>query len=81
MAKTIGKSGGYTVKHNYPNDHLPVHAHVYGDDIHRGSHGIRIGLDGNPIKGEPSLSPSARKAIRKLLKAIRKALIPWGGKI
>jgi len=79
MSKSIGKYGGYEVKHNYPNDHYPPHVHIYGDDIHKGSHGIRIGLDGNPLKGEPSLPPGARKAIKKLMDAIAKALLPWIG--
>ena len=50
MSKSIGKYGGYEVKHNYPNDHYPSHVHIYGDDIYKGSHGIRIGLDG-PLEG------------------------------
>ena len=79
MSKPVGKYGGYEVRHNYPNDHQPPHVHIYGDDIHRGSHGIRVGLDGNPLKGEPELSPGARRAIRKLMDAIAKALMPWKG--
>ena len=69
MAITIGKSGGYTVK-KYPNDHEPPHVHIYGDDINDKLHGIRIGLDGNPLPGQSSLPPGARKAIKKLLKLI-----------
>ena len=77
MAKSIGKYGGYEVKHNYPNDHEPLHVHIYGDDIHRGSHGIRVGLDGNPLKGEPKLSPGAKRAIKQLMDRIIKVLSEW----
>ena len=79
MAKFVGKYDGYEVKHNYPNDHQTPYVHIYGDDIHRGSHGIRVGLEGNPLKGEPDLTPGARRAIRKLMDAIAKALMPWKG--
>ena len=79
VAKRIGKYGGYEIKHNYPNDHQPPHVHVYGDDIHRGSHGIRVGLDGTPLKGEPELPIGARKAVKKLIKEIIDALGPWIG--
>ena len=77
MTKIIGKSGGYTVKHNYPIDHYPTHFHIYGDDIHQGSHGIRVGLDGNPLKWEPNLPYGVRKAIKKLWKEIINALEQW----
>ncbi|MDE5868413.1 MAG: hypothetical protein K2H02_05660, partial [Anaeroplasmataceae bacterium] len=78
MAANVGKSGGYRVKHYYPNDHQPPHVHIYGDDI-KGSHGIRVGLDGKPLKGEPSLSPQAKNAITKLLEVIKEVLGPWIG--
>ena len=77
MSKLVGNYGGYEVRHNYPNDHEPPHVHIYGDDIHRGSHGIRVGMDGKPLKGEPNLSPKARRAIKKLLEIIRKTIKPW----
>ena len=79
MAKKVGKYGGYKVNHNYPNDHQPAHVHVYGDDIHRGSHGIRVGIDGKPLEGEPELPSGARKAVKKLLNDIIDALKPWIG--
>ena len=78
MAIKIGKSGGYRVDHYYPGDHDPIHVHIRGDDIHNG-HGIRVGLDGNPLPGEPSLPPGARRALRKLWEKILKALAPWMG--
>ena len=79
MSKSIDKYGGYEVKHNYSNDHYPPHVHIYGDDIHKGSHEIRIVLDGNLLKWEPPLPLGARKAIKKLMDAIAKALLPWIG--
>ena len=73
MAITIGKSGGYIVK-KHPNDHDPSHAHIFGDDIPDKAHGIRIGLDGKPLPGEGKLPPGAKKAIKRLLEQIIKAL-------
>ena len=69
----IGKSGGYIIK-KYPNDHDPSHVHIYGDDIPDKTHGIRIGSDGKPLPGEGKLPPGAKKAIKKLLEQILKAL-------
>ena len=65
MASRIGKSGGYRVDHHYLNDHDPIHVHISGDDI-RGDRVIRVGLDGNPLPGEPKLPPGARRAFWKL---------------
>ena len=76
MASRIGKSGGYRIDHYYPNDHDPIHVHVRGDDI-PDSHGIRVGLDGEPLPGESKLPPGAKKALRKLWEAIIKALKPF----
>lgn len=73
MASIIGKSGGYTVK-KFPNDHDPTHVHIFGDDIADKAHGIRIGLDGNPLPGQGKLPPGARKALKKLWELILKAL-------
>ena len=73
MAYIIGKSGGYTVK-KFPNDHDPTHVHIFGDDIADKAHGIRIGLDGNPLPGQGKLPPGARKALKKLWELILKAL-------
>ena len=72
-ASIIGKSGGYTVK-KFSNEHNPPHVHIYGDDILDKAHGIRIGLDGNPLPGEGKLPPGARKALKKLWELILKAL-------
>ena len=76
MAYKIGKSGGYRVDHHYPNDHDPIHVHISGDDI-RGDHGIRVGLDGNPLPGEPKLPPGAKRAFWKLWKIIINSLRPF----
>ena len=73
MTYTVGKSGGYIVK-KYPNDHDPSHVHIYGDDIPDKAHGIRIGSDGKPLPGQGKLPPGAKKAIKKLLEQILKAL-------
>ena len=74
MASIIGKSGGYTVK-KFPNDHDPTHVHIFGDDIADKAHGIKVGLDGNPLPGQGKLPPGARKALKKLWKLIIKALL------
>ena len=74
LAAMIGKSGGYRVNHYYPNDHEPTHVHIFGDDIADKAHGIRVGLNGNPLPGEPSLPSGAKKALRKLWKPIIEAL-------
>ena len=74
----IGKSNGYRVDHYYPNDHEPIHIHIRGDDIPN-PHGIRVGLDGKPLPGEPKLPTGAKKAIIKLWQKIITALTPWGG--
>ncbi len=74
MAAVIGKSGGYIVK-KLPNDHDPAHVHIYGDNIANKAHGIRVGLDGNPLPGEKELPPGARKAIKKLWELIIKPLL------
>ncbi len=73
MASIIEKSGGYMVK-KFPNDHDPTHVHIFGDDIADKAHGIRIGLDGDPLPGQGKLPPGARKALKKLWKLISKAL-------
>ena len=72
----IGKSGGYIIDHYYPDDHDPIHIHIRGDDI-RSPHGIRIGLDGKPLPGEPELPYGARKALKKMWSVIIEALKQW----
>ena len=74
MAAILGKSGGYTVK-QFPNDHDPAHVHIFGDDIADKAHGIRIGIDGNPLPGQGKLPPGAKKALKKLWEKILRALL------
>lgn len=66
MTAILGKSGGYTVK-QYPNNHDPAHVHIFGDDIADKAHGIRIGIDGNPLPGQGKLPPGAKKALKKIM--------------
>ena len=76
--KKIGKSNGYKIGHNYPDDHHnPTHVHIYGDGIRDRVHGIRVDLNGNVIETTDKLPFGARKAFRRLIKAIRKALAQW----
>ena len=49
------------------------HVHIKGDVIKKGK-GIRIGIDGKPLEGEPELPYGAKKAIKKLLEIIIKEL-------
>ena len=72
FAKTW-KSGGYRIKY-YPDDHNPAHVHIFGDDIGDKAHGIRIGMDGNPLPGQGKLPLGAKKALKKLWKLILGAL-------
>ena len=74
MAAILGKSGGYTVK-QFPNDHDSAHVHIFGDDIADKAHGIRIGIDGNPLPGQGKLPPGAKKALKKLWEKILRALL------
>ena len=61
-----GKSNGYWGE-KWPGDHSPDHAHLKGDDRTN----IKIDIDGNPLDGR-ELKPQIRKAIKRLLKEIRK---------
>ena len=68
----IGKSGGYKIEHHYPNDHDPKHVHISGDD------GVtKVDVNGNPIQGNRPMTHGEKKAFKKLLKEIIKALTPW----
>ena len=66
MFARTGKSNGYWGE-KWPGDHSPDHAHIKGDD----GTNIRIDIDGNPLDGKLP-KPQVRKAIKKLLKEIRK---------
>ena len=76
MASTIGKSNGYRVD-IYPNDHEPAHVHIRGDDI-KSPKGIRVGIDGNSLPGEPPLPSGAKKALKNLWEKIMRAFARWG---
>lgn len=39
---------------------------------------VRIGENGLPLNGEPSLSPQQKKALKYLWEEICKRLFPWG---
>ena len=43
-------------------------------------YGIRIGIDGNPLEGEPKLPQGAKKAIKKLWEPIKKFYLNGGTK-
>jgi len=59
-AITTGKSNGYWGQ-KYSNDHSPDHIHLKGPKTD-----IRIGRDGNPLKGDGPLNSQQRKALKKL---------------
>jgi len=61
-AVSTKNSNGYWGQ-KYSNDHSPEHIHLKGPNTN-----IRIGIDGNPLKGEPTLNPQQRKALKKLWK-------------
>lgn len=60
MAAILGKSDGYIVK-QFPNNNDYAHVHIFGDDIVDKTHGIRIGIDGNPLPGQGKLFPGAKR--------------------
>ena len=64
----ISKKNGITIKTYGTNDaHKPAHAHVIG----KGKE-VRIGANGNPLKGEPELSSQQRKVVQSSKKEIRR---------
>jgi RHS repeat-associated protein len=78
---TIVKERNVTVRHNYhdplqgtQDDHGPAHAHVTGG----GGVEVRIGPKGNPLKGDPPLSPVQKAVVDKNRKVIRKTLNKLG---
>lgn len=69
--RTIVDQNGVTIDHYYHGiDHGPAHAHVYDN---RGNE-TKIGTNGNPIKGQPELTPRMREVIRANRATIRSAL-------
>ena len=67
MFSRTGKSNGYWGE-KYSNDHDPEHFHFKGTD----GTDIRIGTDGNPLKGEKGLTAQQRKALKNLWDQILK---------
>ena len=64
------KESGVTIKSRYPNDHgNPAHLHVYG-----GGQPTKIGPQGLPIKGFPSLTPQQANVVKNNLPVIKKAI-------
>ncbi len=70
---TIGEADGVRVHHHGTNDaHRPAHAHVTG-----GGPEVRIGPKGYPLKnqkGNPKLTATQKKVVKKFKKKIRKEL-------
>jgi hypothetical protein len=59
--KTIVSQSGVKIEHYYrSNDHSPAHAHVIG-----GGQEVKIGKSGQPLPGEPKLSPKQAKVIQQ----------------
>lgn len=67
MFARTGKSNGFWGE-KYSNDHDPEHFHLKGTD----GTDIRIGIDGNHLKGERGLTAQQRKALKKLWEQIMK---------
>ena len=65
----IGKSGGYTIDHHYPNDHDPTHVHINGDDGK-----TKVDINGNPLPGCRPMTHGEKKAFEKLFEKIIEAL-------
>ncbi|QDT36044.1 polymorphic toxin-type HINT domain-containing protein [Stratiformator vulcanicus] len=68
--KTILERKGVRVEHyTRSNDHLPAHAHVYGQGL-----GTRIGANGKPLDGDRPLSAAQKTVITENKRDIRKAI-------
>ena len=66
----VVKENGVTIDSYYPNDHgNPVHLHVNG-----GGASTKIGPNGYPVKGYPSLSPKQAKVVEDNLPLIKKTI-------
>ena len=73
LART-GRSNGYWGE-KWPGDHTPDHAHLKGED----GTNIRIDKNGNPLAGEPPLTPQQSRAIKNLIEQLRKLFKRFGG--
>lgn len=66
----IASEGDIDIEHYYRSgDHGPAHAHVVG-----GGEEPRIGPKGQPLAGDPALSPAQKRAVQANKPAIRKAV-------
>ena len=74
--RCLGASGFFLTREDIFGiiKYSPTHVHISGDDI---KNEIKVDLYGNPLKGESSLPVGAKKAFKKLLKEILKAVGPW----
>ena len=52
---------------------IPPHIYVSGGDL---KETVKIGIDGNPINNDSYLTAHERKVIKRMIKKIRKALMP-----
>lgn len=67
----VVKENGVRIESYYPNDHgNPAHLHVYGG----GGAPTKIGPQGLPVKGYPSLSSQQASVVANNLKKIKKAI-------
>ena len=66
----VVKENGVRIESYYPNDHgNPAHLHVYG-----GGAPTKIGPQGLPVAGYPSLSPQQATVVTNNLPTIKKAI-------
>ena len=66
----IINENGVKIEYYYPNDHgNPVHLHVKG-----GGNSTKIGPNGKPVKGNPSLSPKQQKVVNNNIDLIKKTI-------
>ena len=69
-ACTVVKENGVKIESYYPNDHgNPTHLHVNG-----GGPSTKIGPQGKPVAGYPSLTPKQQKVVNKHIVIIKKVI-------
>ncbi len=68
----IVSENGIVIEHYYPNDHAPVHAHVYEQG--KKNRGTKIGENGRPLKGQRELTAKEAKVVKKHKTKIRSVL-------
>jgi RHS repeat-associated protein len=68
--RTIASGDGVKIEHNYrSNDHPPAHAHVVG-----GGAETKIGPNGKPIAGSPTLTPAQQAVVDENKSSVRSAI-------